>query len=229
MDTGKPVTTTKSVAWRRILLIFAVASLLIGAFLLAPVIKHEMEAGEAERIGRVYAEGMIPCGPYDRAFASTDSELLAQLPAVPTLLITANPAFSDIESVHLVGHDLYYVLRQRPVGGLQPRPIGSRIPKVVKVSKARLSNSVSSGLVELVEGDIAHAAAEWPMGVDGITYYFDTPTGCATAWSPDGDTRAGKMVDLFWFLVARAKDDTSPKERTSDAALLKTIDALRLD
>lgn len=229
MDTGKPVTTTKSVAWRRILLMLLVASSLIGAFLLAPVIKREMEAREAERIGRVHAEGLIPCGSYDGAFASTDSELLAQLPAVPALSITASPAFNDIESVHLVGHDLYYVLRQRPVGGLQPQPIGSRTSKVVRVSKTRLSNPIPNRLVELVEGDISHAAAEWPMGLDGITYYFDTPTGCAIAWSPDSDTRAGRIVGLFWALVARAKNDIPPKERTSDASLLKTIDALRLE
>lgn len=226
MDSDKSVTGTRP-AWQRILLMFAAASLVVAALLLGPVIKHEMAAREADRIKRVHAEGLIPCGQFDGTALRADTELLAQLPAMPALSITANPAFNDIESVHLVGQDLYYVRRQRPAAEFPPKPIGSRTPKIVRVSTARLSGPVSSSLVELVESDIARAAAEWPMGLDGITYYFETPTGCATAWSPDSDTRADKMVDLFWSLAARARKDVPSKDKADDAELLKKIEALQ--
>ncbi|RYG81510.1 MAG: hypothetical protein EON59_14650 [Alphaproteobacteria bacterium] len=227
MDSGKPEVATKSIAWQRILLVFALASLVIGAVFLAPVIKHEMEARQTARIKRVHAEGLIPCEQFGGVSAATDSELLAQLPARPILSITAYPSFYDSESVHLVGGDLYYVRRQHPSLEVPPRPADSRTPRVTKVSKARLSDPVASQLVKLVDSDIAHASAAWPMGLDGTTYYFETPKGCAAAWSPDADTRAGKMVGLFWSLAARASNSGLPKDKVDDAILLKTIERLQ--
>lgn len=227
MDDDGQAKITKPVAWRRILLVFAVASLVIGAFLLAPVIRHEMETGKAEQIKRVHAEGLVPCSQNDRAAFSIDGVLLARLPAAPTLSITAYPSFHDIESVHLVGRDLYYARLQHPAVEFPQPPMSSRTPKVTKLSKARLSDPVSRELVKLVESDIAHAAAEWPMALDGVTYHFESPTGCALAWSPDGDTRARKMVDLFWSLAARGSNYGSPKDKVDDVALLKAIQALQ--
>lgn len=227
MDSGKPQVTTKSIAWQRILLVFSMASLAIGVLLLVPVIKHDMEARETARITRVHADGLIPCGQSGGASVSTDRELLAQLPAMPILSITAYPSFRDFESVHLVGRDLYYVRRQHPALEVPRRTTRSRTLEVTKVSKARLSDPVSRELIKLVESDIANAAAEWPMGLDGITYYFETPTGCAAAWSPDTDTRAGKMVDLFWSLAARASNYGLPKDKIDDATLLNVIEILQ--
>lgn len=224
MSAAKPA---NRIAWRRIIPVAAVVSLVTAAFLFGPVIKHEIEEREIQRIERVYADGLSPCGPDEGGGVSTDTELLAQLPAVPTLSITVYPSFSDIESIHLVGRDLYYVRRQVPPLEFPPQPMGSRIPKVVKVSKAHLSGPVSRDMVELVEGDIAHATTEFPLGLDGEVYYFSTRKSCAMAWSPDRGTRAGEIVDLFWSLVARAKNDTPSKDQTGDAALLKTIEALR--
>jgi hypothetical protein len=75
----------------------------------------------------------------------------------------------------------------------------------------------------------SHQKVELPLGLDGESYYYITPHGCATTWSPRGDTRAAGMVTLFWSLVARARKDTPAKEKTGDATLLKAIDALRSD
>lgn len=230
MDRDKPVSAVKpasKIAWRWIIPVVVVVSLGIAALLFGPVITHEREAREIQRIKRVYADGLSPCDQHDISGSSTNREPAALLPATPTLSITAYSAFNDIESVHLVGREIYYVRRQVPAREYPPRPVGSRIPKVVKVGKACLSEPVSLGMVELVEGDITHATAEWPLGLDGTIYYFDTSKGCAMAWSPDSDTRAGKMVDLFWSLAARAKNDVPSKDDTGDAALLRTIDALR--
>jgi hypothetical protein len=203
-----------------------VSSLAISALLLIPVVKHEIQARDAERIKRIHAEGLIPCES-DGSGLSTDRELLAHLPATPSISITANPSFDDIESVHLVGREIFYVRRQHPISEIPRRPMKSRSPKVLKVSKETLSENASGSLIELIESDIAHAAAEWPMGLDGITYYFETPEGCAAAWSPDGDTRAGKMVDLFWHLAARASNSALPEGKSDDAALLKMIKRLQ--
>jgi len=227
MRGGKPEKTTKLLAWRWILLASTVTSLVVGAFLLVPVVKHEVETKKADRIKRIHAEGLIPCAQFDGAAVSTDSELLAHLPGIPILSITAYPSFHDIESVHLVGRDLYYVRRQHPALEFPRRQMDSRTPKVTRVSEARLADPVSSELVKLVESDIAHAAAEWPMGLDGTTYYFETSASCASAWSPDTDTRAGKMVDLFWLLAARGSNYGVPKEKVDDAALLEAIKALQ--
>ena len=227
MDDDKLVTIKKSIAWRRILIFFVVLSLAIGVLVTVPVFKHEIDAREIERIKRVQAEGLIPC---DQSFGlgpAAESELLTHLPERPSLSITANPSFYDIESVHLVGRDLYYVRREHPALEFPKRPMKSRTPKVLKVSSVRLSDPASSELIELVQSEISYAAAEWPMGLDGTTYYFETPTGCAAAWSPDSSTRAGKMVNLFWTLSARANSDGLSNGKPDDANLRKVIKALR--
>lgn len=230
MDRHKPSVTTSTatrIAWRRIVPVVVVASLLIAAFLFGPVIKHDMEARQAQRLQRMYAAGLSPCGADDRDIVSTDAELLAQLPAAPELSILVYPSFSDLQSIHLVGQDLFYVRRQIPPLEFPPPPVGSRVPKVVKVHKARLSAPVSRGLSELVAGDIAHATAEFPLGLDGETYYFITPKSCGMVWSPPGDTRASELVELFWSLAARSRDAVLVRGKTDDAALLKAIDTLR--
>jgi len=203
------------------------SSLVIGALAVVPVLRREINLREIERIKRIHAEGLIPCPQFFGLGPAADSELLAHLPGKPSLSITANPSFDDIESVHLLGRDLYYVRREHPALEFPRRPVKSRTPKVMKVTNTRLSEQASSELIELVQSDISRAAAEWPMGLDGTTYYFETPTGCAAAWSPDSNTRAGKMVSLFWALAARANSDGLSTGKPDDATLLKVIDALR--
>lgn len=65
------------------------------------------------------------------------------------------------------------------------------------------------------------------MGIDGTTYMFMTSktNKCAMAWSPENDTRALEIVDLYYSAVnytSRSKDHP-----ISHAELLSQIESLQ--
>jgi hypothetical protein len=103
-------------------------------------------------------------------------------------------------------------------GAMKNDPSSSHVTSVA--TRIRITRELYAALRSEWERSIANAHPSEALGLDGITYKFELPKDqCASTWSPEPETRNGRLVSIVDALreLASASDKTSAVK--SDAIL----------
>lgn len=157
-------------------------------------------------------DGLAPCGPDDSYRMEADSVIDEAKAGKVLLGFTAFPSFEPEWGIRILQNAkresiLRVVQFKKSVwsSAYQEHPKGTfqRDPSKANLQRSMHEIPVSEELLVLllkvVGREVAAAsAANAKFGLDGETYKFTSEgKSCATAWSPDSGTRAGKLVEIF--------------------------------
>jgi hypothetical protein len=160
------------------------------------------------------------------------------MPGNVEFVVTVIPSFQPESSVGVSaanGHFLLtHVVFQSSLWGssnvqLGPNIFGRDFSKPDIQTTARTAN-VSRKLYEALRSEwdrsIARARPTDGVGLDGETFNFQLLGRCGSAWSPDPESRNGKLVALVMALalLADSKDDAS--HATGEVVVWRMLQAL---
>jgi hypothetical protein len=185
-----------------------------------------------------YAAAEDHLAPCDSQEYEQRVEAIAQatMPGAPELWVTVFPSFtpewsvsvSTVEGRHLLTHVIFD--RSFWYSSWVATGPDTAINDPSK-GRARAKAKTTNVSVELYDA----LRAEWERSiknarpsesetiiVDGVRYAFRLPGQCASAWSPDSETRNGKLVDLVSNLARLADTQKStPVARNEGSVLTK--------
>lgn len=185
--------------------------------------------------------GLAPCGAGNPYYADVDLHIDRSGAGTILLGFTAYPSFETEWGVRVLentnrGSSLLVVEFKHSVwdSAFQEKPKGTfrRNPAKADHKHATAEIPVSPELLQrlrrLVDHEVGAASeSNSDFGLDGTFYRF-TAAGrsCATVWSPDEGTRAGRLVAIFKSLRALAHAPTAILRRIREERILKKLDDL---
>jgi len=186
----------------------------------------------------VAQDSLEPCRDVqsDRYRAGVNKVIDKAVGRPSSLQLTTYPSFDAESGLRLVGAELYFVqFRSSFWGAAHPdfRDGRSRMdftkPRIrVSTSRAPLSMTIARRIESAYAKAIAKAAKNDLIGMDGDFYIFSTSEhSCALAWSPEPQTRNGRLVALMDWLGRHTTYSNSVDLGSSEKAieiLLNTIE-----
>jgi hypothetical protein len=89
-----------------------------------------------------------------------------------------------------------------------------------------ISDDLHTALRSEWERSIASARPAEGLGLDGVTFKFQLSEHCGSAWSPDPETRNGKLVDLVMSLAHFADTNNGTSQAMDEAAIRTKLQRL---
>jgi hypothetical protein len=193
-------------------------TLAVGALMLVATLSGTASAGAV-------SSEFTPCDPADSGtddpwYGDVLDEDAPGRGAAVILTFSTHPSFWNSSTIAVIkvrnGYQLRtiayhdsYATRTDQIGPhtLQNNVRTTRYDKRIRTTT--LGRQFATGLQKLIQREIAQAAPEnGRYGFDGTSYYISTVEGCATTWSPDANTRAGRIVAMFDDLGIQARIPT---------------------
>jgi hypothetical protein len=193
-------------------------AIVVGALLVVATLIGTASAGQV-------SPAFTPCDPDD---SSTDDPWYGDVldedapgsGAAVVLTFSTHPSFSNSSTIAVIKAGNGYLLRlvaYRNMYATRTDQIGpdtfqgnvrtTRYDK--RIWTTTLGKQFATGLQDLIQREIAQATPENARyGFDGTGYYIYTVQGCAKTWSPDANTRAGRIVAMFEDLEVQAQIPT---------------------
>ena len=202
---------------RRTLTYAALLAGLVAIYLFIPLAKDAYAAYQKEQEDLRYSTGLYPCDFYWDDFSKY---IDTHLPGLPDVSVDVFPASSDAEALRVVGQDIFYFRAK-------DRNITQTTSERADTKRSALSKATSEDLLSVLTNEVVNARAERPMGLDGATYVFRTgrTNKCAATWSPDTETRAGDIVDIYYSAINYTAN--SAEDPVNESQLKAKIEALR--
>lgn len=182
-------------------------------------------------------DALEPCGqdftdPYHKAVNRHIDDAVAQ---PSSLQLMTFPSFQPESGVRLAGGEVYAVQLRSSFwySAYQRHPDGSlRLdfgkPKIaVKVSHAPVDAKLARAIEQVYLRAIAKAENADRAGLDGVSYVFSTSAGtCAQTWSPEANTRNGRLVQLMERLRQHTSFSLPIDLQRSEKAIARALKAL---
>ncbi len=168
----------------------------------------------------------------DGYHAGVNRRIAAAVALQPSILLTTFPSFQTESGVRLVGVEIYFVEFQKQFweeSYVSDRDGGGHMdfskPKgAIRIHHAPVDASVAARIVRIYSKAIADARNSGHGGLDGTSYVFSIPGGaCARAWSPEPETRNGRLVELLRRLENHAKFSTPMDLQESEKAIVRYL------
>ncbi|MEO7494892.1 MAG: hypothetical protein ABIT83_23840 [Massilia sp.] len=186
------------------------------------------------------AGGRAPCES-DSYHDEVDSSIDRLNPGTALLGFTAYPSFEQewgarvlersnhafvlrvVEFKHSIWASAY---QEKPKGTFKRNP--AKADRTHAINEIPISPELLGRLRRLVDQEVGAASeSNRQFGLDGTSYRFiSTGRHCASAWSPDADMRAGRLVAIFDSLRALAHTPTSLLRSFREASIMQNLDAL---
>jgi len=187
----------------------------------------------------VAGEHLEPCQGHLAEYESRVEALSrGAMPGDVEFLVTVIPSFQPEWSVGVSadkGHFfLTHVVFQPSLWGSSqvqtgPNTFGYDFQKSHVQTTATTVN-ISAELHEALRSEwdrsIAGARRSEGIGLDGVTFKFQLSGRCGSAWSPDPETRNGKLIDLVTALALFADSNRNPSHATGEVVVLRKLQAL---
>ena len=198
---------------KRVVLIVCGLIALIGAAIVFPVAKHflheqEIEAQQIASAERAKNLGLSPCETSEKAVRHYLSKMLQNSPEPPIISVWVAPSFSPEHAISITKLGIF---RSRMDA---PRSLETPNPNVGSEGFFPIDSSLGRRIVEAVSQEVDHSDSPYQGGSDGTAYYFLHGQYCGQTWSPEGITRASRLVDLVNVLL-----ETSPNKNSIDKAI----------
>jgi hypothetical protein len=200
---------------RRIFLLSSSLVIVAGTVIAQPVVVARVRDYLARREAAHYASGLSPC-------KSADRQLLYLSPAASsapgTTTILRLPSFSKPSALRISGSrvELFELTWAKSAAAA-----GGGVFQASLEYSADLPSTTSRRLQALLRADVSHAAAQLPPAIDGTSYYFHVPgSGCGVTWSPEGETRAARLVDLVSALSRYSRSGGQDPSQINSALLV---------
>ena len=100
-------------------------------------------------------------------------------------------------------------------------------PHVQTTAKtANISAELHEALRSEWDRSIAGARPSEGIGFDGVTFKFESSGRCGSAWSPDPETRNGKLINLVMALALFADSKKDSSHSTGEVVVLRKLQAV---
>jgi hypothetical protein len=157
-------------------------------------------------------DGLAPCKPGESYQMETDSVIDEARAGKVLLGFTAYPSFEPEWGIRILQNAKnesllrvvqfkksvwYSAYQEHAKGTFQRDPSKANLER--SVHEIPVSKELLGLLLKVVGREVAAAStANAQFGLDGESYKFTAGgKSCATTWSPDSDTRAGRLVAIF--------------------------------
>jgi hypothetical protein len=184
-------------------------------------------------------EHLEPCQGHFAEYESRVEALSrAAMPGDVEFLVTVIPSFKPEWSVGVSADKgrffLTHVVFQPSLWGSSlvqtgPNTFGYDFQKPHVQTTATTAN-ISAGLHEALRSEwdrsIVGARPSEGIGLDGVTFKFQLSGRCGSAWSPDPETRNGKLIDLVTALAFFADSKKDKSDATGEVVVLRELQAL---
>lgn len=155
-----------------------------------------------------------PCHEERDPYHAAVNQIIDKAVSKPSLLqLTVFPSFQVESGVRLVGSEVYFVEFQSSYwadsvaedGGGSYHMDFTKPKTIAKVKRAKLAAAVAERVHQVFAKAITEAKGPGLGGLDGTAYVFTTFEGkCGWAWSPDPNSRNGRLVQLMDRLARHA-------------------------
>lgn len=214
--------------------------LALGALVVVPGVRDRLAARKAaaeaaQRKARdLFAVGLQPCSedwgpPRSGALAISSDELAMDV--FPSFIAPYGLRLSDRGLRAYEGDSSLYIPPPLPRPGEPDRM--RTLPRLDVTSTLPLPASTTAGIADVFRQAIGSATESDRLGADGATYFFGIGTACARTWSPELDTRAGRLTQLADDLVGLARagagGDALVRARVERSIAELRRDALRFE
>lgn len=190
---------------------------------------------------RAYAQSELePCGNEfsGEYYARVDRVIAEAVGQRAQLKLTTIPSFEPESGVRLVGTDVYFVKFLNSLWA-EATSFDEAGYGHTDYAKPRISTKVShaalnTGIVKRVEQafvqSIVNAKKSDDLGLDGVTYRFSTDkNSCGTTWSPDPESRSGRLVKLLKLLEKHAVLESARDLKNSEDSISLVLDELKFE
>jgi hypothetical protein len=184
-------------------------------------------------------EHLEPCQGHLAEYESRVEALSrAAMPGEVEFVVTVIPSFQPEWSVGVSADNGHFFLTHV---AFQPSLWGSSLvqtgpntfrydfqkPQVQTTAKtANISAELHEALRSEWDRSIAAARPSKGIGLDGVTFKFQLSGHCGSAWSPDPETRNGKLIDLVMALALFADSKKDPSHSSGEVVVLRKLEAL---
>ncbi|MGN7830183.1 hypothetical protein ACTJI2_01045 [Pseudoxanthomonas sp. 22568] len=204
--------------WKHILTLAGIGALVLALFLVynagrATYEKHRQAKWEAK-----YANSLWPC----RGMGNALDDFRHRVGAPVDFIVAIYPSFDPPDLIAISGNEVRFMALPR-----FPRERGTGWPAPSKQPprKVALPPDLMSEVVMTLSEDVENARATPAYGLDGVNYVFFTASGrCGETWSPEENSRSGKLVDL---VDALRQATRSPEGQKRDRATERVRNALK--
>jgi len=184
--------------------------------------------------GTSAAQGSLePCREANDPYYRAVNQVIDKAVAKPTQLqLTVFPSFEVESGIRLVGSDVYFVKFRSSFwadsvaadGGGSYHMDFSKPKTVATVSRATLDAAVAERVLRVFTKAIVEAKETGHGGLDGIAYVFTASGGkCGRTWSPEADSRSGRLVQLMDRLARHARFSAPLDLARSEKSLIRLI------
>jgi hypothetical protein len=154
----------------------------------------------------------------------------AAMPGDVEFFVTVIPSFQPEWSIGVSADKgqffLTHVAFQRSLWGSSQVQTGPNTfgydfqkPHILTTTKtANISAELHEALRSEWDRSIAGARPSKRIGLDGVMFKFQLSGRCGSAWSPDPETRNGKLINLVMALALFANNKKDPSHRTAKSS-----------